>query len=198
MIARRVTMLGDSLTAGYGLRTDQSLPVRLQAELERLGHPVRVANAGVSGDTTADGLRRMDRAVPQTTELCLVALGANDMMQKIAPEQVRANLDAIVSRLSGRGIPSLICGMRAPPWFGSYALAFDAVFADVARAHDARLYPFLLEGIALDPAYVLADRIHPNAAGIERIANRLAPHVAHVLGEIRPRTLDRGKFRPLP
>lgn len=184
MIGRRVTMLGDSLTAGYGLRVDQSLPVRLQAELGRLGHPASVTNAGVSGDTTADGLRRMDRAVPQTTELCLVALGANDMMQKIAPAQVRANLDAIVSRLSGRGITTLICGMQAPPWFGSYTLAFDAVFADVARAHQARLYPFLLDGIALNPVYALADRIHPNAAGIEQIASRLAPHVARALDDL--------------
>lgn len=180
-------MLGDSLTAGYGLRPDQALPVRLEAELARLGQSVQVTNAGVSGDTTADGLRRMDRAVPERTELCLVALGANDMMQKIAPAQVRANLDAIVSRLSARGIPAMICGMRAPPWFGSYAFAFDRLFADIARAHGASFYPFLLDGIALNPAYALADRIHPNAAGIDRIAGRLAPPVAEVLAELRRR-----------
>ncbi|NJC40866.1 acyl-CoA thioesterase-1 [Brevundimonas alba] len=177
----RITMLGDSLTAGYGLRANEALPVRLQAELERLGRPAVVTNAGVSGDTTADGLRRVDRHVPDDTRLCLVALGANDMMQMVATDRIRSNLDAILEHLAARGVPAMICGMRAPPWFGLYAIAFDGVFADVARRHQAALYPFLLDGIAMNPAYALSDRIHPNAKGIEVVARRLAPRVAEAL-----------------
>ncbi|MFN3815108.1 arylesterase [Brevundimonas sp.] len=174
-------MLGDSLTAGYGLRASQALPVRLCEQLGVLGLPASVTNAGVSGDTTADGLRRVDRDVPGDTELCIVALGANDLMQMVAPDRVRSNLDAILSRLKARSIPAMVCGMRAPPWFGYYAMSFDGVFRDVADRHGAALDPFLLEGIAMNPAYALADRIHPNAEGVAFMARRLAPRVADVL-----------------
>jgi acyl-CoA thioesterase I len=177
----RITMLGDSLTAGYGLRAADALPVRLGDELDRLGVKARVNNAGVSGDTTADGLRRVDRDVPADTRLCIVALGANDLMQVVAPDRVRSNLDAILSRLSARSIPAMVCGMRAPPWLGFYALTFDGLFREVASRHGAALDPFLLEGIALNPAYALADRIHPNAEGVAFVARRLAPRVADVL-----------------
>lgn len=174
-------MLGDSLTAGYGLRPAEALPVRLQAELARLGRSVTVANAGRSGDTTADALRRMEREVSADTRLCLVALGANDMMQFIATETIRRNLDAILERLSARGIPAMVCGMRAPVWFGWYALAFDSVFRETARRHGAAFDPFLLEGVALNPIYALPDRIHPNAAGVALVARRLAPLVAKAI-----------------
>lgn len=174
-------MLGDSLTAGYGLRTHQALPVRLQAHLSALDRPAEVIGAGVSGDTTADGLRRLDRAVPAGADLCIVALGANDMMQLQPTETIRRNLDAILDRLSERSIPAMLCGMRAPPWFGVYAIAFDGLFAEVARRSGVAFDPFLLEGIALDPAFALADRIHPNAAGVDRMAARLAPRVAEAL-----------------
>lgn len=176
-----VTMLGDSLTAGYGLRADEALPVRLQAELAALGLSVAVRNAGVSGDTVADGLRRLDRDVPMHTDLCLVALGANDLLRKVAPKRTEADLEAILDRLRARGVTALICGMRAPPWSGFYGAAFDRVFPDVARRQGAALYPFLLEGIALDPAFALADRIHPNARGVAIVARRLAPVVAAAL-----------------
>ncbi len=176
-----VVMLGDSLTAGYGLRPLEALPVRLEAELARLGRTVRVLNAGVSGDTTADGLRRMDRHLSSETALCIVALGANHMMQGVPPDTVLAHLETILSRLKARGVPALLCGMRAPPWFGAYALAFDRVFGEAARRCDAAFYPFLLDGIALDPAFALPDRIHPNARGIDRVAKRLAPVVVRLL-----------------
>lgn len=180
----KITMLGDSLTAGYGLRVHEALPVRLQAHLEALGRPASVIDAGVSGDTTADGLRRMDRAVPADTDLCIVALGANDMMQLLPTEGISRNLDAILRRLADRSIPAMVCGMRAPPWFGLYAMAFDGLFGEVARRHGAAFDPFLLEGIALDPAFALADRIHPNAAGVERMARRLAPRVVEALDTV--------------
>ncbi len=180
----KITMLGDSLTAGYGLGTQEALPVRLQAHLEAMGRPATVINAGVSGDTTADGLRRADRAVPEDTGLCIVALGANDMMQRLPTEGISRNLDAILQRLADRSIPAMMCGMRAPPWFGLYAVAFDGLFVEVARRHGAAFDPFLLEGIALDPALALADRIHPNAAGVERMARRLAPRVLEALDTV--------------
>lgn len=173
--------LGDSLTAGYGLRAAEALPVRLQSELARLGLAVAIGNAGVSGDTTADGLRRLDRCVPADTDLCLVALGANDMMQAVPPAQVLANLEAMLSALAAKGVAAMVCGMRAPPWFGAYAMAFDRVFGEAARRHGAGFYPFLLDGIALNPTLVLPDRIHPNARGIDLVAKRLAPAVARLL-----------------
>lgn len=181
MTATLITILGDSLTAGYGLEPQDALPVRLQAELKTLGLDVSVHNAGISGDTTADGLRRLNRDVPDDTRLCIVALGANDMMQKVPTHQVEQALDAILQRLSDRGISALICGMRAPPWFGAYALAFDRLFAEVAHRHGAPLDPFLLQGVALDPGFALPDRIHPNARGVAFVARRLALRVADVL-----------------
>lgn len=177
-------MLGDSLTAGYGLAADEALPVRLQTELAALGCLVTIRNAGVSGDTVRDGMRRVDRDVPGDTQLCIVALGANDMMLKRPVEQVRTDLDALLARLSARSIPVLVCGMRAPPWMGPYAPRFDAIFAAAATQHGAAFDPFLLEGIALNPLYALRDRIHPNAAGIAIVAHRLAPHVAAALADL--------------
>lgn len=176
-----VTLLGDSLTAGYGLRAAEALPRRLAEVLAGADPEVRVIGAGVSGDTTRDGLARVDRDVREDTKLCVVALGANDMMQLAPAERVRANLTAILDRLAARGIPPLLCGMRAPPWLGAYAWSFDAVFPDVARACGAPLMPFLLQGVALHPAYVLPDRIHPNARGVARMAETLAPYVRAAL-----------------
>ena len=135
----------------------------------------------MSGDTTADGLRRVDRDVPAQTDLCVLALGANDMMQLVPADRVKANLLAIIDKLKRRGVSVLVCGMRAPPWFGAYAWAFDAVYPEVARASGAPFMPFLMEGVALHPAYVLPDRIHPNAAGVGRMADALAPHVRAAL-----------------
>ena len=119
MNPKRIVMLGDSLTAGYGLRAGEALPARLQTELANLGVDTVVRNAGVSGDTSADGLRRLDQDVPADTELCIVALGANDMMQMVPCGVVKANLGAILERLAARSVPAMICGMRAPPWFAS-------------------------------------------------------------------------------
>ncbi|WP_240484749.1 arylesterase [Brevundimonas nasdae] len=180
-----VTLLGDSLTAGYGLRPAESLPRQLAARLASGTPSVRVIGAGVSGDTTRDGLRRLDRDVPAQTDLCVVALGANDMMQLVPADYVRNNLLSIIDKLQQRNIPVLLSGMRAPPWFGAYACAFDAVYPEVARAASVPLMPFLMEGVALQPAYVLPDRIHPNAAGVGKMADTLAPHVRSALAALR-------------
>jgi acyl-CoA thioesterase-1 len=178
-----VALLGDSITAGYGLaRRDQALPAQLQAELTRVGVAARVVGAGVSGDTTAGGLRRVDRAAPEGTRVCVVALGANDMMNGVAPAKVRANLEGIVRRLKARRITVLLVGMRAAPILDpGYVRAFDAVFPAVAHSEGVALYPFLLDGVAFDARYNQPDRIHPNAAGIRIIAQRLAPLVARTV-----------------
>lgn len=177
-----VTLLGDSISAGYGLRAAEALPVRLQTAMAARGVEAEVIGAGVSGDAMRDGLRRLERSVPARTSLCVVALGANDLMQSVPPDRMRADLDTILDQLLSRPTRVLLCGMRAPPWIGAYARAFDAVFPAAARAHDVPLYPFLLEGVALNPMLSLPDRIHPNARGIEIVARNLAPRVIAALG----------------
>jgi acyl-CoA thioesterase-1 len=178
----RVAILGDSITAGYGLPAPQALPARLQAELARLGDPVRVIAAGVSGDTTAGGVRRVDRAVPAGVRVCVVALGGNDLLNGEDPARVRANLARIVRRLQARGVTVVLAGLRVPPLLdGGYARAFDAAFEAVARTSGVIFLPDMLAGIALNPALNQRDGIHPNAAGVQVIARRLAPLVARAL-----------------
>lgn len=182
-----ITLLGDSITAGYGLRPAEALPVRLMAALDLRGLDAEIIGAGISGDTIRSGLARVQRDVPARTTLCLIALGANDLMRSAPPGRVAADLDELVRAVLGRPTPVLLCGMRAPPWTGHYAAAFDAAFSSVARSHDVAFYPFLLDGVALDPRFTLPDGVHPNARGIEIIAGRLAPHVLAALrqGEAR-------------
>lgn len=179
---RVITMLGDSITAGYGLAAADALPAQLAQALGRLGVSVIVRAAGVSGDTSADGLARVDFSVQADTALCLVALGGNDLLQGIEPSVVHDNLQAVVRKLKARKIPVLLAGMRAPPAIGAaYARAFDAVYPDLARAEHVALYPYLLDGVALDSRLNQKDGIHPNPAGVKIIAGKLAPVVARVL-----------------
>jgi acyl-CoA thioesterase-1 len=177
-----VTVLGDSITAGFGLGAADALPAQLALALKAAGVSAQVRGAGVSGDTTADGLARVDFSVQPDTDLCLVALGANDLLQGVDPRVVQANLTAIVRQLKARRIGVLIAGMRAPANLGTaYARAFDATFPAVARAEHVGLYPFLLDGVALDGRLNQGDGIHPNAAGVKVIVGRLAPAVARAL-----------------
>lgn len=179
---RQVAVLGDSITAGYGLPASQALPSRLQSELTRLGLAARVVPAGISGDTTAGGLRRLERAVPAGADVCVVALGGNDLLLGADPAQVRTNLDAIVRRLKARGVTVVLAGVRVPPLLGgAYANAFNGAFASVARQHGVIFLPDMLEGVALNPQLNQRDGIHPNAAGVTVIARRLAPLVARAL-----------------
>ena len=176
--SRRIVMLGDSITAGYGLPPGDALPVRLQQALADRGVAATVENAGVSGDTTAGGLSRLDWAVQGVPDLVIVALGANDGLRGIDPAETRRNLAAIVQRLKQRNIPVLIAGMYAPRNLGSdFTAAYDRVFPEVAAAENVPLYPFLLDGVATDPALNQDDGIHPNAEGARRIAARLADAV---------------------
>jgi acyl-CoA thioesterase-1 len=177
-----ITILGDSITAGYGLPAGDALPAQLQAALTRMGIKVRVRPAGVSGDTSADGLARADFSVKNDTDLCLVFLGANDLLQGIDPKITRANLQAILGKLKARGVPAMLIGLKAPPTIGAgYARDFDALFLAAARASGVRLYPDLLAGVMFQPGLNQGDGIHPNAQGVKIVVARLAPAVAAAL-----------------
>jgi len=181
-----VTVLGDSITAGFGLPARAALPYQLQLALTKRGVPALVRAAGVSGDTTAGGLARVDFSVQQDTDLAVVALGANDLLSGLDPKRTRANLDSIVARLQRRRIGVLLTGIVAPVEVGGgYARDFNAVFPSVARARGVPLYPNLLEGVARRPALNQPDGIHPNARGAQIIAAKLAPLVAKALAARR-------------
>jgi acyl-CoA thioesterase I len=179
---RVVVALGDSLTAGLGVAAEEAWPALVDARLRREGYPYRVVNAGVSGDTTAGGLRRVDWVLRSRPEVAVVALGANDGLRGLGTEAMEANLLAIVDRLRAGGVRVLVVGMEVPPNYGAaYARAFRGVFVDVARRTGAALMPFLLDGVAADPRLNQADGIHPNAAGHRAIAERIWPHLVLLL-----------------
>jgi acyl-CoA thioesterase-1 len=179
---RVVTVLGDSITAGYGLAAADALPAQLQQALGRIGTDAIVRAAGVSGDTSADGLARVGFSVQPDTAVCLVALGGNDLLQGVEPKALRDNLQAIIRKLKARRVKVVLAGMRAPPAIGAaYARSFDAVFPGLAQSEHVALYPFLLDGVALKRGLNQADSIHPNAAGVRVIASRLAPLIARAL-----------------
>jgi acyl-CoA thioesterase-1 len=179
---RVVTVLGDSITAGFGLPAAQAVPAQLQLALRELGLAVQVRAAGVSGDTTAGGLARVDFSVRKDTDLAVVALGANDLLQGQDPKRTRANLDGIIRKLKARRIGVVLTGISAPIEIGGgYARDFNAIFPGLARTHGVPLYPNLLDGVARRPALNQPDGIHPNARGAQIIAARLAPVVAKAL-----------------
>ena len=179
---RVVTVLGDSITAGYGLPARDALPAVLERHLIRIAPAARVRGAGVSGDTSAGGLARVDFSVQQDTEVCVVALGGNDLLQGLDPAQTRANLDRIIARLKQRKIKVVLAGLTAPNAIGrSYARDFGAMFPTLAKKHGVPLYSNLLEGVAGNPRLNQRDGLHPNAAGVTIIAARLAPVVARAL-----------------
>ena len=177
-----VTLLGDSITAGYGLRAQDALPAQLQAALRRLGVAAVVRGAGVSGDTTAGGLARADFSVQADTAVCVVALGGNDLLQGLDPKAMQGNLQRIVRRLKARRIGVVLCGLHAPASLSrSYARDFNAVFPAVAKAEGVALDPDLLAGVARTDGLNQADGLHPNPRGVKIVAARLAPAVARAL-----------------
>lgn len=179
----RLVVLGDSLTAGFGLPREEAFPARLEAWLKRAGIDVAVVNAGVSGDTSAGGLARLDWTLGSSPpRWAIVALGANDGLRGLPPANMEANLDRIIARLKARGVEVLLAGMYAPRNFGrDYAAEFDAVFPRLAARHQVPLYPFFLEGVAADPALNQPDGLHPNARGVEAMVERIAPHVRRLV-----------------
>jgi len=179
---RVIVAFGDSLTAGLGVAAEEAWPALIEARLRREGYPYRVVNAGVSGDTTAGGVRRVDWVLRNRPEVAVVALGANDGLRGLSTDAMRANLGTIVERLRAAGARVLVAGMEVPPNYGAaYARAFRAVFPDVARQGGATLMPFLLDGVAADPRLNQPDGIHPNAAGHRAIAEHVWPHLVALL-----------------
>lgn len=178
----RVVFLGDSLTAGYGLPADRAWPQIVGEILAGEGVPIRVVNAGVSGDTSAGGVRRIDWLLKQDPAIVIVGLGANDGLRGLSPDQTHDNLTQIVRRTQGVGARVLLLGMKMPPSLGpDYAARFGAVFPDVAQSTGVALVPFLLEGVGGDPALNLPDGIHPNADGQERVARNVLPYLRKLL-----------------
>lgn len=178
----RIVGFGDSLMAGYGLDAGQSFPEKLEKALRERGHDVVITNAGVSGDTTSGGLSRLDWSVPDGTRLVILELGANDMLRGIGPEITERNLDEMIARLKERGVTVLLAGMRAAPNLGpDYQAAFDAIYPRLAEKHGVALYPFFLDGVAADRAYLLEDGMHPNADGIDRMVEKVVPELEKIL-----------------
>lgn len=182
----RLLLLGDSLFAGYGLPRTEAFPTRLQAALQESGTAVSLIEAGVSGDTTAGGLARLPWVLggppEQQPDAALVEFGGNDVLRGFAPQTTEANLDRILATFGERRIPVLLVGMRAPPNLGGdYVKAFDAIFARLATKHGVPLYPFFLDGVAGNPALNQLDGIHPNAAGVQVIVERILPDVRALL-----------------
>ncbi len=180
-------MLGDSITAGYGLARGEGPPGRLEAMLRARGRNVRVIDAGVSGDTTQGGRARLDWSLAERPHAVIVALGGNDGLRGLPPAQMYANLKAVLDRLAQRGIPALLAGMYAPPNLGGeYGREFAGVFERLHREYpEVVFYPFLLDGVAGDPALNQPDRIHPTARGAEEIARRMLASVETLLDRVR-------------
>ena len=182
----RLLALGDSLTAGYGLAQGQGFVPRLQAALTAKGRAVRILDAGVSGDTTAGGLARLDWALAERPQAALVELGGNDGLRGLPPAASRTSLAGILDKLAAAKIPVLLAGMLAPPNLGAdYGREFAAMFTDLARERPGvLLYPFFLEGVAGDPALNQPDGIHPNPAGVAIIIERILPMVEALLDRV--------------
>lgn len=178
----RLMAYGDSLTHGYGLPAGETFPEQLEQALREAGLDVTVINAGNSGETSAGGRARLDWALADAPDAVILELGANDGLRGLDPAATYDNLDAMLTRLTAEGLPVLLAGMLAPPNLGrEYGAEFDALYSRLAEKHDVPIYPFFLEGVALVPELNQADGIHPNAAGVAIIVERIAPHVIRLL-----------------
>lgn len=182
---RHILAFGDSLFAGYNVGEGESYPARLEAALRRQGINARVTNAGVSGDTTAVALQRLEfvlEGLETPPDLALVEFGGNDLLRGISPAETRENLTAVMAEFRERNIPVLLMGMRAPPNLGeAYVREFDAIYPALAGQFDAELVPFFLEPVYDQPALIQPDRVHPTAAGIEAIVAATADDVTGAL-----------------
>jgi len=185
----RIAMLGDSLTAGLGVKAAEAVPSRLESRLRAQDIDVVIFNHGVSGDTTEAGSQRIDWMMSDSPDIVIVALGANDALRALDPQLAEKNLDEILTRLASAKVEILLAGMLAPRNYGAdYTKVFDGIYARLAAKHNVTLYPFLLEGVAMDPALNQPDMIHPNARGADAIATRMVPVVRQVIDKWRART----------
>ena len=182
----KLVVLGDSLTAGYGLDGAEAFPARLEAQLRTRGHDVSVINAGVSGDTAKQGLERLDWSIGADIDAVIVELGANDALRGLDPNETRDSIERIIARLKERKIKVMLAGMLAPPNLGaSYKENFDAIYPELAKRHQVPLYPFFLDGVASAEDLNLEDGMHPNAKGVEEIVKRMLPSVEEFLVTVR-------------
>jgi acyl-CoA thioesterase-1 len=183
----RLVALGDSLTAGFGLPRDQAFPEALEKALRARGYDVDISNAGVSGDTAADGLARYDWAVPRGTDALIVELGANDMLRALDPAAAEDSLARILAQAKAAHIATLLTGMRAAPNMGAdYQARFDAIYPDLASRFGVALYPFFLDGVAADPGLNQKDGLHPTRQGVETIVANILPAVEALLARVKP------------
>ncbi len=178
-------VLGDSLVAGHGLPQGQAFPDILQMELVVAGHDVEVLHAGVSGDTTAGGLARLDWSLAENPDALIIVLGGNDLLRGLEPATTKANLTAIIDRVISKNIAVMLAGMRSPRNLGvDYAGEFDAIFTQLGARNDVIFYPFFLDGVALVPEFNQQDGIHPNRAGVDEIVRRIRPAVETLLAMV--------------
>jgi acyl-CoA thioesterase-1 len=181
-----IVALGDSLTAGYGLAANEAFPAQLQRALDAKGLAANVVNAGVSGDTAVGGLSRLDWSVPDGTDAVILELGANDALRGFDPAITRKALDTMLRRFQERKISVLLCGMVAPPNMGAeYGHAFNSIYPELAAQNGAILYPFFLAGVAADPKLNQRDGLHPTAAGIAAIVDRILPRVEQLIARAK-------------
>jgi len=181
----KMVVLGDSLSAGHGLSASAAFPARLKESLKIKGIGVDMINAGVSGDTSSGGRDRLDWSVPEGTDAVILELGANDALRGTDPKVTRAALTDILARLKARKVAVLLCGMLAPPNYGSdYSARFNAIYPDLAKSFGVPLYPFFLEGVAADARLNQADGLHPTAEGVDVIVKSILPTVEAFLGAI--------------
>jgi acyl-CoA thioesterase-1 len=182
--ATHILAFGDSLTAGLGVAPNDAFPVQLAARLKADGYDVTVDNGGVSGDTTAGGLARLDWAMGSHPDVVLLELGANDMLRGLDPKAAEANLDAMLDKLKAAKVKVLLIGMKASTnWGPEYQKDFDAIYPTLAEKYAVPLYPFFLDGVALDPKLNQPDMLHPNPAGVAMIVSQIAPAVERLLGK---------------
>ena len=184
----KILAFGTSLTQGFGVPPGMELPAVLQAKLDAAHIAAHIINAGVSGDTSADGLSRIDWSLADHPDAAMVELGSNDALRGIDPVQTDQNISSVLEKLTAAHVPVLLLGMKAPRNLGrEYATAFDAIYPRLAARYHAILYPFVLDGVALDPKLNQEDGIHPNPAGVKVIAARLFPYVQKLIAEAQHR-----------
>ena len=181
----KMVVLGDSLSAGLGLSASAAFPARLKQSLKIKGIDVDMVNAGVSGDTSSGGRDRLDWSVPEGTDAVILELGANDALRGTDPKVIRAALTDILARLKARKVAVLLCGMLAPPNYGSdYSARFNAIYPDLAKSFGVPLYPFFLQGVATEARLNQADGLHPTAEGVDVIVKNILPAVEAFLRAI--------------
>jgi acyl-CoA thioesterase I len=184
----RIVVFGDSLVAGFQLKSADAFPAQLERALEARGHMVEVINAGVSGDTTAAGLERLTWSIPEQTDAVILELGANDALRGLDPNKAKSNLEQMIVAIKATGAEVLLAGMLAPPNLGQdYTHAFDAIFPALAKKYGLLLYPFFLEGVAMHASLNLSDGLHPNGQGVAEITKNILPSVEQLIERVRAR-----------